>query len=419
MLNCSSDPAAAAILHVPENAMNAPEVPGVALASWSASEEPALPARAVVAFWDSPLSHGMNVFVGFILCFTMLGLGCTVEVSQMGEQRAPAGRGATRGHLPVRHHAACGFPAGARLLSGRRGRPWRVLLCGCCPGGNLSNLMTLLINGEMNLSVIMTISSTVLALLLMPLCLWLYSPCVDRHPGGAAAAPGRGHSHRVQHTHPHRTRGRAQVPVPRALLTSCSRHFFLLMLYLLILFVPQVSLWLMLITLVLLFIMTGVMLGPELLATIPPAVYVVAVLMPMAGYAAGYGLAMVFSLPPNSCRTVSLETGCQNVQLCTAILKLTFPPQLMGAMYMFPLLYALFQAAEATIIILVYRAYRTEVLRKQDLNGEDDDDTNITYKRMKEEEDGPFDTEYGSVTVNNPNSIELETQGGAGSPTPL
>ncbi|KAK3542534.1 hypothetical protein QTP86_028232 [Hemibagrus guttatus] len=360
----------------------------------------------------------MNVFVGFILCFTMLGVGCTVEVSQMGEHvRRPVG---------VLLAAICQFaimPLVAFLLALAFSlddvAAVAVLLCGCCPGGNLSNLMTLLINGEMNLSVIMTISSTVLALLLMPLCLWLYSRAWIDTPRGCSCCPPGAVTLTVCSTLIPIALGVALRSRYPPLLTSCSRHFFLLMLYLLILFVPQVSLWLMLITLVLLFIMTGVMLGPELLATIPPAVYVVAVLMPMAGYAAGYGLAMVFSLPPNSCRTVSLETGCQNVQLCTAILKLTFPPQLMGAMYMFPLLYALFQAAEATIIILVYRAYRTEVLRKQDLNGEDDDDTNITYKRMKEEEDGPFDTEYGSVTVNNPNSIELETQGGAGSPTPL
>ncbi|XP_015684677.1 sodium/bile acid cotransporter 4-like, partial [Protobothrops mucrosquamatus] len=50
-----------------------------------------------------------------------------------------------------------------------------VLLCGCCPGGNLSNLMTLLVDGDMNLSIIMTASSIVLALFLMPLCLWIYS----------------------------------------------------------------------------------------------------------------------------------------------------------------------------------------------------------------------------------------------------
>lgn len=150
MVNSSSDSATAAILNFPENAMNASKIPDVALASWSASEELALPARSVVAFWDSPLSHGMNVFVGFILCFTMLGLGCTVEVSQMGEHvRRPIG---------VLLAAICQFaimPLVAFLLALAFSlddvAAVAVLLCGCCPGGNLSNLMTLLINGEMNL----------------------------------------------------------------------------------------------------------------------------------------------------------------------------------------------------------------------------------------------------------------------------
>uniref|UniRef100_A0A673H6M3 Sodium/bile acid cotransporter 4-like n=1 Tax=Sinocyclocheilus rhinocerous TaxID=307959 RepID=A0A673H6M3_9TELE len=250
-----------------------------------------------------------------------------------------------------------------------------VLLCGCCPGGNLSNIMSLLVNGEMNLSIIMTISSTILALVLMPLCLWMYS--------------------------------RAWINTPY---NGCLED--------LPVFLLQVSLWSLLVTLLMLFIMTGTMLGPELLATIPASVYLVAVLMPMAGYAAGYGLATLFDLPPNSRRTVSLETGCQNVQLCTAILKLAFPPQLMGGMYMFPLLYALFQAAEAGVFILAYRMYRKEVLHKQDLMEDDEDDTNISYKKMKEE-DVPFDSTYGAVTVSDPNVIVLESQDGAGSPTPV
>lgn len=151
-----------------------------------------------------------------------------------------------------------------------------------------------------------------------------------------------------------------------------------------------------------LFILTGVMLGPDLLSTIPASVYMVAVLMPLCGYTAGYGLAVLFHLPPNSRRAVSLETGCQNVQLCTAILKLAFPPHLMGGMYMFPLLYALFQAAEAGLFILGYRMYRKEVLHKPDpiRDGED-----ITYQRFHNED---CDSSYGAVTVSDPNTIMLD-----------
>lgn len=158
----------------------------------------------------------------------------------------------------------------------------------------------------------------------------------------------------------------------------------------------QISLWSLLVTLVLLFILTGTMLGPELLATIPPTVYVVALLMPLAGYGCGYGIATLFHLPPHCKRTVALETGCQNVQLCTAILKLTFPPQLIGSMYMFPLLYALFQAAEAGLFVLAYKIYGKGFYKQEPLVGEEEE-TDISYKKLKEEE--VPDTSYGTVTA--------------------
>uniref|UniRef100_A0A1A7WYI4 Sodium/bile acid cotransporter 4 n=2 Tax=Iconisemion striatum TaxID=60296 RepID=A0A1A7WYI4_9TELE len=338
----------------------------------------------VPAFWDSPLSHGINVFVGLVLCFTMLGLGCTVEVSQLGEHiRRPIG---------VLLALLCQFvimPLVAFLLALAFSlddvAAMAVLLCGCCPGGNLSNIMSLLVHGEMNLSIIMTISSTLLALVLMPLCLWVYSrawintPVVSLLPFGAIIL----------------TLCSTLIPIGLGVLLR-SRYTRVADVVL------KASLWSLLVTLVMLFILTGVMLGPDLLSTIPASVYVVAVLMPLCGYAAGFGLAVLFNLPPSSCRSVSLETGCQNVQLCTAILKLAFPPQLMGGMYMFPLLYALFQAAEAGLFILAYRLYRKEVLHKPDptMDGED-----ITYQRFHDED---FDSSYGAVTVSDPNTIMLD-----------
>lgn len=101
-------------------------------------------------FWDTPLNHGLNVFVGAALCITMLGLGCTVDVNHFGEHvRRPVG---------ALLAALCQFgllPLLAFLLalafSLNEVAAVAVLLCGCCPGGNLSNLMSLLVDGDMNL----------------------------------------------------------------------------------------------------------------------------------------------------------------------------------------------------------------------------------------------------------------------------
>ncbi|KAM3939610.1 sodium/bile acid cotransporter 4 [Leptodactylus fuscus] len=338
-------------------------------------------------FWDSPLNHGLSVFVGVALCVTMLGLGCTVEVSQIGDHlRRPIGV------LLALISQFVLMPLMAFLLALifklNEVAAIAVLLCGCCPGGNLSNIMSLLVNGDMNLSIIMTTSSTLLALLLMPLCLWIYSrpwintPLVQFLPLGAVTL----------------TLCSTLLPIGLGVFVRYrySRIADVLL---------KVSLWSLLVTLVLLFILTGAMLGPELLATIPPSVYIVAVIMPLIGYSMGYGLATLFNLPPNCRRTVSLETGCQNVQLCTALLKLAFPAHLIGSMYMFPLLYALFQAAEAGVYVLVYKLYRKEVLHKLEPMDEDED-TDVSYKKLKEEEINEIS--YGTVTSEDHNSVAKE-----------
>lgn len=59
------------------------------------------------------------------------------------------------------------------------------------------------------------------------------------------------------------------------------------------------------------------------------------------------------------CRTVSMETGCQNMQMCVAILKVAFPPEVIGLMFLFPLLYITFQCAEALLLAMCFRCYQT------------------------------------------------------------
>lgn len=52
--------------------------------------------------------------------------------------------------------------------------------------------------------------------------------------------------------------------------------------------------------------------------------------------------------------SVCMETGCQNVQLGSAILKVAFAPEIIGPLYFFPLLYLLFQLGEGFLLILAF-----------------------------------------------------------------
>ena len=53
-----------------------------------------------------------------------------------------------------------------------------------------------------------------------------------------------------------------------------------------------------------------------------------------------------------------METGCQNIQLCFAILKVAFPLEVIGPMFFFPLIYMAFQCIEAGFLILCLRCYQ-------------------------------------------------------------
>jgi len=54
-------------------------------------------------------------------------------------------------------------------------------------------------------------------------------------------------------------------------------------------------------------------------------------------------------------RTVSVEVGCQNIQMCSTILKVAFPAELIGQLYFFPVLYLVFQIVEALFFIVLFR----------------------------------------------------------------
>lgn len=54
---------------------------------------------------------------------------------------------------------------------------------------------------------------------------------------------------------------------------------------------------------------------------------------------------------PFRCRTVSLETGMQNTQLCSTIVQLSFSPEQLELMFTFPLIYSIFQLLFALMIL--------------------------------------------------------------------
>ncbi|KAJ0056453.1 hypothetical protein NL108_008061, partial [Boleophthalmus pectinirostris] len=214
-----------------------------------------------------------------------------------------------------------------------------VLLCGCCPGGNASNLLTVLLKGDMNLSIVMTTCSTVISLGMMPLLIFLYCQGFDS----------------LHHFVPYKS-----IMISLIYVLICSGSGILLN-YLrprAALICSKVGIVVCNLGLLVYLIWLCLKLGDVFWLVLSLTMQVIAVFMPLIGFILGYVFSWIFRLSPKECRAVSMETGCQNAQLCFGILKMAFAPEVLGAVMSFPVLYGLYQFLEGLFIVMIFRTYQ-------------------------------------------------------------
>uniref|UniRef100_A0A667YNV1 Hepatic sodium/bile acid cotransporter n=1 Tax=Myripristis murdjan TaxID=586833 RepID=A0A667YNV1_9TELE len=288
---------------------------------------------------SSEMDKAINIIMIVVLFITMVSMGCTMEVSKIKAHLVkPKGVAialvAQYGVMPLTAFCL------AKAFQLGRMEAVSVLLCGCCPGGSLSNLLALGLQGDMNLSIVMTTCSTVLALGMMPLLLYLYC---------------QGFSN-LQDAVPYIDIILALVmiliPCGVGILINYYRPQYAK-------YITKVGLTILMVAVVAVGVMYHVGMGHSVLAILSPTLMTIAFLMPLIGYIFGYVVSWVF--PPlllREQRTVAMETGCQNIQLCTTILKVAFPPEIIGPLFLFPLVYVTFQLTEAAVLILVFRCYQ-------------------------------------------------------------
>lgn len=99
---------------------------------------------------SSPLNIAINIITIAILSITMISLGCKMEISKIKAHfLKPKGVFiailAQFGIMPL---TAFGL---AKSLQMDPIKTVTVLICGCCPGGSLSNIFSLAMKGDMNL----------------------------------------------------------------------------------------------------------------------------------------------------------------------------------------------------------------------------------------------------------------------------
>ncbi|XP_031134309.1 sodium/bile acid cotransporter-like [Sander lucioperca] len=284
------------------------------------------------------LNKAINILTVVILFISMISLGCTMEISKIKTHLfKPKGVAiallAQFGIMPLTAFSL------AKMLQMDPIKAVTVLICGCCPGGSLSNIFSLAIKGDMNLSIVMTTCSCIAALGLMPLLLYIYC---QGFTGLENAVPYFGIISALAFT---------LVPCAIGIAINHYKPNYSSV-------VKKAGLSILMVSGIIVFSLSGFVIKDVLWMVLTPDVVAVAALMPLIGFMLGYVMSVMCRLSPKCSRTVSMETGCQNIQLCVTILKVAFPPQVIGPMFLFPLLYYTFQCTEALLLTLGFRCYQ-------------------------------------------------------------
>ncbi|NXP11571.1 NTCP2 protein, partial [Thinocorus orbignyianus] len=305
--------------------------------------------------FNETLSVVLSAVLTIMLALVMFSMGCNVEIKKFwGHVKRPWG---------IFVGFLCQFgimPLTAFLLSLAFDvlpiQAVVVLIMGCCPGGTASNVIAYWVDGDMDLSISMTTCSTVLAMGMMPLCLFIYTKMWTDSNTIVLPYDSIGIS-LVALIIPvsigiyvnHRWPTKAKIILKVGSIVGA-------------------------VLIVLIAVVGGILYKGSWI--ISPKLWIVGTIFPAAGYSLGFFLARLAGLSWHRCRTVSLETGMQNTQLCSTIVQLSFTPEQLELMFTFPLIYSIFQLVFALLILAGYRVYRRHRVK-----------TNTDVEKTEEKED--------------------------------
>lgn len=215
-----------------------------------------------------------------------------------------------------------------------------LLLIACMPGGTTSNVFAYFSKGVLALSIMMTVVSTLVAVVMVPVLLSFY--------GGLAGVSG-------EYAIP--PSNVAQILV--VLLVPTILGMILRKLN------PNVGATVELIGsfmgvfVIIFLIATWVPRNYMLLLETPLPVYVATIGIGLMGMLFGYWVARGLAQDTNRARTISLETGIQNGPLAVLVITLTFTGQMQQDVLLIPVLYSLFIVLTSTAITVWYRRNAT------------------------------------------------------------
>src|SRR6056297_2420623 len=210
-----------------------------------------------------------------------------------------------------------------------------LLIVSCMPGGTTSNIFTYFSKGNLALSVLMTVTSTIFGVVL------IYASALDLTiPRENIIATlvvllipvAIGMTLRKLN---------ANIGAVTEFMGSALALFFIA--FISVSWVPR---------------------NWQFLLDTTPATYFAAIMLGVFGIAIGYIFARILRLHPRNARTVALETGIQNAPLAIAIIALTFAGSEQQGIIAVGALYSLFIVITSTIVTLIFRRANTAAEQK-------------------------------------------------------
>jgi len=215
-----------------------------------------------------------------------------------------------------------------------------LILIACMPGGTTSNIFAYFSKAVLALSIMMTVVSTLVAVVMVPILLSFY--------GGLAGVGG-------------------DYAIPPA---NVAQILVVLLVPTIIGMIlrkvsPNVGATfeligsMMGIFVILFLIVTWIPRNYQMLLDTPFFVYFATIGIGLMGMLFGYWVARGLGQDPNRARTISLETGIQNGPLAILVITLSFSGAMQQDVLLIPVLYSLFIVLTSTAITLWYRRNAT------------------------------------------------------------
>ncbi|XP_002738844.1 ileal sodium/bile acid cotransporter-like [Saccoglossus kowalevskii] len=282
---------------------------------------------------DDSLVLGIQVVSGITLAVVMFALGCTMQLKTARERlKKPIGLviGAMSQFALM---ALLGF-ACVHIFELRENTAIGGVVLASCPGVFVSILFTMWMRGDIILSVCMTAILSVLAAVFTPLNIFIYT----RTWSGPTSFINYGYIVAVI----------VAMLVPAAL-GALMRWFVGEKMEIVAKILFPISILLSIIILIL-----AVIADPNLyLDDWRP--WIMAWLYPLFALIVGYLAGFTACLTHPQCRTISIETACQNVALSIAIISITFPKERVLPILVVPVLYDIFLYLNCFLFLGLYR----------------------------------------------------------------